>query len=112
MLSWLDSLWGLFLIVVFDSTLLPSSGINEAYEEGGTMPLVRTVCSGVRYARVSSDVQKKERTIESQITEPKSQIKESEERLVALHTAAEGLGAPERSAPRDVSARQRCDRAE
>jgi len=30
----------------------------------------------VLYARVSSDVQKKERTIESQITELKSQIKE------------------------------------
>ena len=31
----------------------------------------------VLYARVSSDLQKKERTIESQITELKSQIKES-----------------------------------
>jgi len=30
----------------------------------------------VLYARVSSDLQKKERTIESQITELKSQIKE------------------------------------
>jgi DNA invertase Pin-like site-specific DNA recombinase len=52
------------------------------------------------YARVSSDVQKKERSIESQITELKSQIKESQERLVALHTAAEGLGAPELGATR------------
>ena len=31
----------------------------------------------VLYARVSSDLQKKERTIESQITELKSQIKEA-----------------------------------
>ena len=61
----------------------------------------------VLYARVNSDVQKKERTIESQITELKSQIKESQERLVALHTPAAGLGPSERSAPGDVSARQR-----
>ena len=47
----------------------------------------------VLYARVSSDLQKKERTIESQITELKSQIKESQQRLVALHTPAAGLGA-------------------
>jgi len=26
--SWLDSLWRLFFIIVFDSTLLPSPGIN------------------------------------------------------------------------------------
>jgi predicted site-specific integrase-resolvase len=59
----------------------------------------------VLYARASSDLQKKEHTIESQITELRRQIKKSP--LMALHTAAEGLGAPERSAPRDVSARQR-----
>ena len=57
-------------------------------------------------ARVSSDLQKKERTIESQITELKSRIKESEERLVACIPrpkvlARESLGAC------DVSARQR-----